>query len=83
MGVPAQSSGRLLERNSNIAPRGMIVQRQNPAYRSTHQILMANTRFAIFLLNMFLFCTDKFCNIFHILLAQAFFCHITSSHNFT
>lgn len=39
MGVPAQSSGRLLERYSDVTPRGMIVQRQNPAYRSTHQIL--------------------------------------------
>lgn len=38
MGVPAQSSGRLLERYSDVTPRGMIVQRQNPAYRPTHPI---------------------------------------------
>lgn len=29
----AECSGRLLERISNGAPRGMTVQRQNPAYR--------------------------------------------------
>ena len=32
---PAERSGRLLERISNDAPRGMTVRRQNPAYRPT------------------------------------------------
>ena len=46
----AERSGRLLERISNGAPRGMTVQRQNPAYRlnGVHRIVKGRLKQDLF-----------------------------------